>query len=267
LGGIYAVTGVLLGEWGFLDNLDDTSGHGHNATANYTPVYVNGPQSGTRAVSFTADNQTITYGRTGLEPAASDGGICAMAWVKLSSSVSGYLGVIHKHRDPSSLSTRLGCDLFGSKFRPLVRWRDQLAFADGIGADLSVGSSWHHICIVDADDRYEWYVDGVSVQSASRTSTSPVTWENYPFFSGATADMHSNAALSISGVRIFSGSLTTAEVNHWKDTSITLSQPGNVIVGGVKKAVSSKSVIVGGVKKTVSGTFVISGGVKKAANL
>lgn len=260
------MTGVLLGEWGFLDNLDDTSGNGRNATANYTPVYVDGPQSGTRAVTFTSDGQTVTYGRTGLEPTASDGGICIMAWVKLTAPSTGYLGIVHKHRDPGSLSTRSGCDLIGNKFRPFVRWRDQLAFADGIGPDLN-DSVWHHLCIVDSDDRYEWYLDGVSLQQTARTGTDAVTWENYPFFSGATEDMHSSSAISISGVRIFSGSLTDTEVNEWKDTAITLEEPGSVIIGGVKKAVSSKAVIIGGVKKTVSGVFVIVSGEKKPANL
>ena len=260
------MTGVLLGEWGFLDNLNDTSGNGHNATANYTPVYANGPQAGTRAVTFTADGQTITYGRTGLEPTSADGGICLMAWVKLSASSTGYLGVLHKHRDVGSLSTRSGCDLIGNKFRPFARWRDQVAFADGIGPDLN-DNTWHHLCVVDADDRYEWYVDGVSVQQTARTGTGAVTWEDYPFFSGATADMHSSSLLTISGVRIFSGSLSDAEVIQWKDTAITLEEPGSVIIGGVKKTVSSKSVIVGGVKKPVSGAFVIVGGAKKPANL
>jgi len=260
------MTGVLLGEWGFLDNLNDTSGHGHTATVNYTPTYVNGPHAGSRGITFSADGQTITYGRTGLEPVASDGGVCMMAWVKLSASSTGYLGVIHKHRDPSSLSTRAGCDMIGNKFRPFARWRDQLAFADGIGPDLN-DNTWHHLAVVDADDRYEWYVDGTSVQSASRTGTGSVTWEPYPWFSGFTADMHSSSLLSISGVRIFSGSLTTTEVNTWKNTAITSAQPGNIIVGGIKKPVSSKSAIVGGVKKSVSGAYVIVGGVKKPANL
>ncbi|WXW92544.1 hypothetical protein SEA_ENYGMA_53 [Streptomyces phage Enygma] len=255
------MTAVLLGEWGFLDNLNDTSGRGINATANFTPSYVNGPQANTRAINFSADGQTVTYGRTGLEPTSADGGICMMAWVKLSASSTGYLGVIHKHRDPSSFSTRAGCDLIGNKFRPFARWRDQLAFADGIGPDLN-DNTWHHLCVVDADDRYEWYIDGVSVQSATRTGTGSVTWEPYPWFSGFTSDMHSSSLLSISGMRIFSGSLTTAEVNQWKNTPISSSTSG-VIVGGVKKPVASKSVIVGGTKKPVSGTYIIVNGQKK----
>jgi hypothetical protein len=260
------MTGVLLGEWGFLDNLNDTSGNGHAATANFTPTYVNGPQSGTRAINFTADNQTITYGRTGLEPVASTGGICTMAWVKVTAGLTGYSGILHKHRDPSSLSTRAGCDMIGNKFRPFARWRDQTAFADGIGPDLN-DSIWHHLCVVDADDRYEWYVDGVSVTETSRSGTGAVTWEPYPWFSGFTADMHSNAAISISGVRIFSGSLTDAEVVQWKNTAIAAQSSGSVIVGGVKKAVASRSVIVGGVKKSVTGVYVIAGGVKKPSSL
>lgn len=260
------MTVALLGEWGFLDNLNDTSGNGHTATANFNPSYVDGPQANTRGIHFTADSQTVTYGRTGLEPAASTGGICSMAWIKLTGSSTGYLGVIHKHRDVGTLSTRAGADLIGNKFRPFARWRDQTAFADGIGPDLN-DSQWHHICVVDADDRYEWYVDGVSVQTATRTGTGAVTWEAFPWFSGFTADMHSSALLSISGVRLFSGSMTTAQVNQWKNTAITSAVPGSIIVGGVKKSVASKSVIVGGVKKPVSGAFVIIGGQKKPANL
>jgi hypothetical protein len=260
------MTAVLLGEWGFLDNLNDTSGNNHTATANYTPSYVTGPQTGTRGITFTGNSQTITYGRTGLEPLAAAGGICTMAWIKLLAPVSGYLGVVHKYRDPSSLSTRAGCDLYNNKLRPLVRWRDQLAFVDGTGADLSTGASWHHLCVVDADDRYEWYVDGVSLTQVARTGTSPVTWEAYPWFSGFTADMNSNASLCISGVRIFSGSLSDAEVVTWKNTAITTPSASSVIIGGAKKPVSSKSVIIGGTKKSVTGSYVIVSGQKKLSN-
>lgn len=262
------MTATLLGEWGFLDNLEDTSGNGRNATANYTPVYSDGPQTGTRAVGFTADGQTISYGRTGLEPMASDGGVCVMAWVKLTSEVAGWLGVLHKHRDPGSLSTRSGCDLLGSKFRPFSRWRDQLAFADGIGPLLS-DNTWHHLCVVDADDRYEWYLDGVSLAQSARSGTGSVTWEPYPWFSGFTEDMHSTSALSISGVRIFSGSLSDSDVVNWKNTPVVLSSPssGSVIVSGVKKSLASVSAIVGGIKHPVSDSFVITGGVKSPISL
>lgn len=259
------MTAVLLGEWGFLDNLNDTSGNGHAATVNYTPVYVDGPHTHSRGVSFTGNTQTITYGRTGLEPLAAAGGICTMAWIKLSTSVAGYLGGVHKFRDIDALSTRHGCDLVGNKLRPLARWRDQLNFIDGTGPDLA-NNAWHHLCVVDADDRYEFYVDGVSIVSSSRTGTSPVSWENYPWFSGFSGDMNSNSAFSISGVRIFSGSLSDSDVVQWMDTPIVPASTSGVIIGGVKKSVSSKSVIIGGTKKVVTGSYVIVSGQKKLSN-
>lgn len=262
------MTGILLGEWGFLDNLDDTSGNNITATVNYTPVYVNGPQPGTKGIQFTADGQTITYGRSGLEPLSVAGGICTMAWVKLTASSTGFLGVVHKHRDPNAFSTRAGCDLLGNKFRPFSRWRDQLVFADGIGPDLN-DSQWHHLCVVDSDDRYEWYLDGVSLQSGARSGTGSVIWEPYPWFSGFTQDMHSSAALSISGIRIFSGSLSDSDVVQWMNTPIVVPPTSNSgpIIGGEKKTISSKNVIIGGIKKPVSGSFVIVGGEKKPSDL
>lgn len=261
------MTAILLGEWGFLDNLDDTSGNNHSATVNYAPVYVDGPQIGTRGIKFTADGQTITYGREGLEPIVSTGGICMMAWVKLTSGITGYHGVVHKHRDPGVFSTRAGCDLIGNRFRPFSRWRDQLVFADGIGPDLN-DSVWHHICVVDADDRYEWYLDGVSLQQGDRSGTGSVTWEPFPWFSGATADMHSSDALHISGVRIFSGSLSDADVIQWKNTPIVPPPASSsIIVNGIKTPVASRSVIIGGIKKSVSASYAIVNGEKKTAFL
>src|ERR1700754_976661 len=103
------MTGILLGEWGFLDNLEDTSGHDLTATANFTPTYIDGPTAGTRAIRFSATGQTIAHGRSGLEPAAAAGGVITMGPAKQFASLSNFCDVIHKTRADDS--TRSGLDL------------------------------------------------------------------------------------------------------------------------------------------------------------
>lgn len=210
---------VLLGEWGFLDNLEDTSGNDRDATANFSPAYIDGPTTGTRAIRFSTTGQTITYGRTGLEPLVAAGGIVTMAWVKLFSSHANYTAIVHKTR--ASDSTRHAIDVSSNTVFWMDRWREQLNFAE-TGSYL-VDQGWHHLCNVDADDRWARFVDGVLVASAPRTGTSPMTWENFPWLSGKDAnvsgyDSASNVALT--GVRIFSGTLTNAEVVVWRDTPV-----------------------------------------------
>lgn len=222
------MAGVLLGQWGFLDNLSDTSGNGHTATANFTPTYIAGPHPGSKGVQLASATSTITYGRTGLEPAAAAGGVVSMAWVKTSAlpvDANIFYPILHHQRDLSG-STRAGFMLrnggSGTMFRPLARWRDQLAFSDGIGPVLSDGN-WHHLCVVDSDDRYQWYVDGVSVGTAARSNTTTaVTWEAFDWHTGdnAYANEKADPGIAVSGVRLFSGSLTTTEVNTWMNTPI-----------------------------------------------
>lgn len=210
---------VLLGEWGFLDNLDDTSGNGITASANFSPTYIDGPTTGTRAIQFSGTGQTITYGRTGLEPVAAAGGIVSMAWMKLFSSHSGYAAIVHKTRVFDS--TRHGLDIDGNGMFFVSRWRDQLAFRGSANEFNNFG--WHHICNVDADDRYAWFIDGALVQESARSGDSPVNWEDLPWLSGyapAMDGMNSAANLAVSGVRILSGTLSNSEVVTLMNTPI-----------------------------------------------
>lgn len=214
------MTHVLLGEWGFLDNLLDTSGNGHTPSANFTPTYIDGPTPGTRAIRFSAAGQTINYGRTGLEPVTAAGGICTMGWVKLFSSHSNYTAILHKTR--AADSTKHAINVSGNTVFWMDRWRDQLNF-DESGSYLA-DLGWHHVANVDADDRWARFVDGTLIASGARTGTSPASWENFPWVSGYTADMTnylSATNVAISGLRIFSGTLSNAEVVAWMNDSIT----------------------------------------------
>lgn len=213
------MTHILLGEWGFLDNLEDTSGHALSASANFSPTFIDGPSVGTRAIRFSGTGQTISFGRSGLEPAATDGGIVTMAWAKMFSAGSGYSAVIHKTR--AFDSTRHGLDISGTSAFLVSRWRDQLAFRENGSQFADLG--WHHICNVDSEDRYAWFVDGVLIQESLRSGTSPVSWEDFPWVSGyapAMASMNSNADVAITGIRILSGTLSNEEVVSYMSTPI-----------------------------------------------
>lgn len=219
------MTHVLLGEWGFLDNLADTSGNGIVASANFTPTYIDGPQTGTRAVRFSGTGQTINYGRTGLEPPMAAGGICTMAWVKLFASHTNYTDVIHKTR--ASDSTKHAINASSNTVFWMARWRDQTIFRES-GTLLS-DFQWHHIVNVDSDDRYAWFVDGVVIQEAARTGTSAVSWENFPWVSGYNPDMsntNSDPNVAISGIRILSGTLSNSEAVDWMNTPIVPNRTG-----------------------------------------
>lgn len=210
---------VLLGEWGFLDNLDDTSGHGIVASANFSPTFIDGPVAGTRAVRFSGPGQTITYGRSGLEPVAVDGGIVTMAWIKLFAAHLNYTQIVHKTRADDS--TRHAIDVSDNSVFTMSRWRDQTVFRESGGEFLDLG--WHHICNVDADDRYAWFVDGVVIQEGARSGSSPVSWEAYPWTSGkdpAMIDSDSAASVAFTGVRILSGTLSNTEVVGYMNTPI-----------------------------------------------
>jgi hypothetical protein len=219
------VSHILLGEWGFLDNLDDTSGNNITATANFTPTYIDGPTPDTRAIQFSGTGQTVTYGRTGLEPVAADGGIVTMAWIKIFSNHSNYTSIVHKTR--AFDSTRHCIDLGNNNAFLVARWRDQLAFRES-GNHFS-DFQWHHICNVDSDGRYAWFVDGAVIQEASRTGTDAVSWENFPWVSGFDSAILSNDSASnvaFTGVRILSGTLSDVEVATWMNTPITAGRSG-----------------------------------------
>lgn len=213
------MTHILLGEWGFLDNLDDTSGNGITASANFSPIFIDGPVTGTRAVRFSGTGQRISYGRAGLEPLAAAGGIVTMAWAKIFGSHSNYTQIIHKTR--ASDSTRHSIDIGNDDLFTMSRWRDQLVFAEGGNQFSDLG--WHHLCNVDSDGRYAWFVDGSLIQSASRSGSSPVDWENFTWGSGADSNMSatdSSANVALTGIRIMSGTLSDSEVVDWMNTPI-----------------------------------------------
>jgi hypothetical protein len=219
------MTHILLGEWGFLDNLDDSSGNGLAASANFTPTYIDGPVTGTRAIRFTATGQTVDYGRTGLEPDVSTGGVCTMAWIKVFSAHTNYTAVIHKSR--AFDSTRHAIDVSTDSVFFMSRWRDQLVFKE-TGNEF-VDRGWHHICNVDSDGRYAWFVDGALVQEAARTGTAAVNWEPFPWKSGFAPEMDvmdSAANVAFTGIRIFSGTLSNSEVVDWMNAPILAGRSG-----------------------------------------
>jgi len=161
----------------------------------------------------------VTYGRSGLEPVSSDGGIVTMAWAKLFSSHSNYTQIIHKTRAPDS--TKHAINASDNSVFLMARWRDQVAFRET--GDQFIDFQWHHICNVDSNDRYAWLIDGVVIQEAERFSASPVAWEDYPWLSGFDPNMAGSASatnVAFTGIRIFSGTLSDAEVVSWKNTSI-----------------------------------------------
>ncbi|HET9787101.1 MAG TPA: hypothetical protein VFP47_08210 [Pyrinomonadaceae bacterium] len=210
---------TLLGEWGFLDNLEDTSGNGRHASANFTPNYIDGPTPGTRAIRFSGLGQTIDYGRTGLEPVLADGGIVTMAWVKLFANHSNYTAIFHKTRALDS--TRHAISIASNTVFWLARWRDQLVFRES--GTLFADFGWHHIANIDATDRYAWFLDGALVQSAARSGTNPVSWEDFPWKSGYVSTMtghDSDPNVAFTGVRAFSGTMTDLEIATWMNTDI-----------------------------------------------
>lgn len=219
------MTHVLLGEWGMLDNLEDTSGNGIDASANFSPSYIDGPTEGTRAIRFSGTGQTVTYGRAGLEPVASDGGVISMAWIKLFSAHTNYTQIVHHTR--AFDSTKHGLDISGNSAFLLARWRDQLVFRET--GDQFADFGWHHVCNVDSDDRYAFFIDGVKIQEGARSGDSAVTWEDFPWLSGFAPNMQNSdsaANVAFTGVRLFAGTMTDLEVEGWMDTPIVASRSG-----------------------------------------
>lgn len=210
---------TLLAEWGFLDNLDDTSGNArHGAAVGFTPAYTVGPQVGTRALILDDPAARVEYGRTGLEPADADGGIVSMAWVKLNASHTDYTEIIAKLQGFDS--TRHAIKIYNNTAWFMARWKDRIAF-NSYG-DLS-DNNWHHLCCVDADDRFEFYIDGVSVASGGAASGGLTAWQDFPWGTGDNDDatgMATSVDMLVSQIRVFSGTMTTTEVNTWKSTPI-----------------------------------------------
>src|SRR5690625_1279262 len=160
---------TLLGEWGFLDNLADTSGNGHTATVSgFTPSFVDGPTSGTRAIVLNTSTARVIYGRTGLEPAQADGGVVTMAWVKLNASHADYTDAIAKMQ--AFDSTRHALWVGDNHIESLANWRGREAYNNNAG-DLS-DNDWHHVCLVDGNDRWQVYFDGVSAGSGGASTGS-----------------------------------------------------------------------------------------------
>lgn len=209
---------TLLGEWGFLDNLDDTSGNGLDATVNFTPTYIDGPTVGTRAIRFSDDGQTITYGRTGLEPAT--GGVVTMAWAQRYGDVFGFTPLVRKIRVGGG-SRRSDLAIHDNQVSFLSRWADQLFNNDTIGTFTA--NAWHHVCNVDSDDRAAWFIDGVLVDQSIRGGSSSPSWESFPWLSGEDNEAGSTSSdpnVSLTGVRIFQGTMTDAEVISWMNTPV-----------------------------------------------
>lgn len=220
---------VLMAEYGFHNNLQDSSGNNVHASASggFTPTYVTGPQSGTSAARFNGTGQSIIYGR---QPALypSTKGITVMGWFRL--PASGWPGVLiggfAKARN-SNASTRAGFYFTeAGRFRPLSRWKDSLYFSDSLGSPLNDGT-WHHYTIVDGNGRSEWYVDGVTVGDTELRG-----YDNTPFdisseaFDWRSGDdsalaLSSYNGMEVSGIRVFHGELTDAEVTEWMNTPVS----------------------------------------------
>ena len=104
---------TLLGEWGFLNNLNDTSSNGHHATFDDNGMgspfaYVDGPQLGSRGIKFGHTYNTINYGRTGLEPTTD--GVTIMGWMRIENGATANItmGLLQHARAGASSRIRVG---------------------------------------------------------------------------------------------------------------------------------------------------------------
>lgn len=217
---------ILLGEWGFRDDLQDSSGNGRHASSVGPIAYSDGPQANTRAVSATDPNSTIQFGRTGLEPASEDGGIVTMGWVRIVGSHSGYTNIINKARGFDS--TKHAIKIHNGAPWLMSRWKSRLSYVGLTDYPVNDGQ-WHHIANIDSDNRFEWIVDGVAVTVGGATSGTNEAWADYPWDALDTESMTATSAPSnveISGVRLFSGDMTTADVVNWMNTPIEVQSTG-----------------------------------------
>ena len=226
---------TLLGEWGFLDNLLDTSGNNRHGTVTGSPTYVTGPQTNTRGLKFSTDTDSVSFGRTGLEPSLE--GITVMGWVRMQGtpSVAGspYLFLLSKARATTSSRSRMGFTYTTSgnlrQRAGVARWKDALLVSDA--GPSWTDDAWHHLAIVDGNTRYGFYLDGVQDANASRAlgATANTTWEDFPWRTGFNTDLNTDMGahpnMSVSGIRIFQGELTTTEIQTFRDTPIVSQAP------------------------------------------
>lgn len=205
----------LLGEWGWLGNLENTAG---TAAADGTLVGIalaaeDGPIAGSKAIRFTdtTNPNAVTLGRTGLEPTVD--GFFVEVWFKIPTSVPanvGTLGLLTKARASGSSRFRVGVRIDGDSLAHIdyaVRWKDDLAF--GVDSSLTLTRDvWHCVQLLDANAGWGMWVDGTIRANGSRSfdnTTSP-TWEDFPWTVGknvVVGDQLTNPNLQIGSVRIF----------------------------------------------------------------
>jgi hypothetical protein len=226
---------TLLGEWGFLNNYDDTSGNGRHGAVTGTPIYTAGPTVSTKGLNFQHDGDSVSFGRTGLEPSLE--GITVMGWVRVVGNPdisSNYiLALMSKARATGSSRSRLGIWYDGPtnvrRRAAVARWKDDL-HVDDAGTTTWTDDDWHHLAIVDGNTRYAFYVDGAEETSVSRSlgAGANTAWEDFPWITGNNPDLEDRGAspdFSVSGIRLFQGELTTTEINTWMNTPIMVVAP------------------------------------------
>lgn len=205
----------LLGEWGWLGNLENTAG---STAPDGTLVGIalaseDGPIAGSKAIRFTdtTNPNAVTLGRTGLEP--TQDGFFVDVWFKIPSTVPadvGTLGLLTKARASGSSRFRVGIRIDGDNLAHIdfaVRWKDDLQF--GMDSSLTLTRDvWHCVQVLDANAGWAVWVDGTIRANASRSfdnTTSP-TWEDFPWTVGknvVVGDQHTTPNLQIGSVRIF----------------------------------------------------------------
>lgn len=217
---------VLLASYGFLENdyattISDSSGNGHTGTVTGSLAFEAGPQTNSRALRYTNSNQSVAIPRAGLEPTSAGGGIVTMGWFR-SFGGSNFGVVIKKQSEPST--TRSGMTVYtnGSVFF-VARWKNDVHFGE-YGSNMNDGN-WHHVAVVDGDTSWAFYINGTQVDGGSRSfnqSTSP-TWDDFPWTLGHVDGLSSSSdSFAVSGVRIFSGTMTQAEVQTYMNTPVAL---------------------------------------------
>lgn len=212
------MTAQLLGEWGWLANLENTAGTVaiDGTQINDAPVFGAGPTAGSGSLRFTEtsghDSQSVDLGRTGLEP--SQDGFVVECWFKIPATVPGSvgtLGLVSKALAAASSRFRVGVIIGGDDLAHIdyaVRWKDSLAF--GVIDTVTLARDvWHHLMVLDSNTGYAVWLNGTQQANGSRSfdnTTSP-TWEDYPWRVGwggtSLGDQHTTPNLQIGSVRIF----------------------------------------------------------------
>lgn len=217
---------VLLGEWEFPSStLVDSSGNAHTGTLGRVtgsivtpPSYVTGPATNTTAISWGEADQYVDVGETGLEPQY--GGYCAMAWIKAPSySTSEYCGIFGRTRGSNSTRAGLQIDTSGALFY-MLRWKSRLLYGS-VGA-ISDGS-WHHVAVIDNDNRGAVFIDGTKVFENTSPATGSVTWESgYDWVIGAISGLCTSVVgQEITAARLFAGTLADADITYWMNAGPT----------------------------------------------